>query len=59
MNAYVTDLISKDIEDSRCLPVVTLPDTFDEKVRSLSGAMTLPSETDLEKDDRMSRIWKR
>ena len=59
MNAYVTDLIMRDIKDSYYLPKIKLPDTCSENVEKFAGIMASPSTEDLSNDERLARIWNR
>ena len=59
MNAYVTDLIMRDIKDSYYLPKINLPHTCSETVEKFAGIMASPSTEDLSNDERLARIWNR
>ncbi|MGN0191473.1 MAG: hypothetical protein ACI39U_07450 [Candidatus Cryptobacteroides sp.] len=59
MNAYVTDLIMRDIRESCCLPKVRLSQDYDETVEKFAGIMACPSVEELDNDERLARIWKR
>lgn len=59
VNAYVAELISNDLKASCTLPKVELPSHLDEDIEKLAGAIGIPSERDLENDERLCRIWER
>lgn len=59
VNAYVAELISNDLKTSLTLPKVQIPSCLDEDVEKLAGVLGVPSEYDLENDDRLRRIWER
>ena len=59
MNAYVTDLIMRDIKDSYYLPKINLPDTCSENVEKFAGITASPSTEDLSNDERLARLWNR
>lgn len=59
VNAYVVELIEKDIAGSLTLPKIRLPEQLDEDIMRYAGAMRNPSEEELLMDDRLRRIWER
>lgn len=59
LNSYVTELITNDLRQSATLPKVSLSDKIDDDIIRLSSIIPVPSQSDLESDERLSRIWKR
>lgn len=59
LNAYVTGLIEKDLEEMHHLPEVTLTEQLDDIVAKYAGCARIPSQEELDGDERMERIWKR
>ncbi|MCQ2139637.1 MAG: hypothetical protein MJZ09_04615 [Bacteroidales bacterium] len=57
VNTYVTNLIIKDLEESRALPKIDLPKTLDDDILKLSGIISCPSQDELDTDERLKRIW--
>lgn len=57
VNTYVTNLITRDLEESKTLPKIDLPETLDEDIMRLSGIISCPSQEELDADERLKRIW--
>lgn len=59
LNAYVTDLIAEDLDGIHALPKVRIPDILDDVVAKYEGCCRVPTQQDLDKDERLARIWNR
>lgn len=59
VNAYVAELIAKDLRNSSILPTVELPAELDSDIARLAGSMCQPALEDIENDERLRRIWER
>lgn len=57
---YIEKLVDKDIEDAGAFPQVTLPLLHNDIVEKFAGIIKVkPSPSELENDERLSRIWNR
>lgn len=59
VNKYVTDLIVKDLNENAILPKATVSAESKSLAKKYSGIVTIPSNEELEKDDRLRAIWER
>lgn len=59
LNKYVTDLVEKDLKESATLPKIESAERLSDIVRQYAGIMALPSDEDLNADERLKRIWER
>ena len=56
---YLERLVEDDIRESRYLPKLAFPLPYDNVVEKYSGIIACPTQEDLDKDERLARIWNR
>jgi len=59
LNQYVTDLITRDLEENNILPTAVLSDIQTSIASLYAGKMSIPDADSLSSDERLEHIWSR